>query len=80
MTVRRVLPTAPAERLWEVLTDVERIAPCLPGAQLTEVEGEARAKDFSISSDGTVSDVSDPPTFDNRYEADAREAAKLRRG
>lgn len=28
------------ERAWEVLTDVERIAPCLPGAQLQEVEGE----------------------------------------
>ena len=27
---------APAERLWIVLLDVERIAPCLPGAELTE--------------------------------------------
>ncbi|ABW12618.1 carbon monoxide dehydrogenase subunit G [Parafrankia sp. EAN1pec] len=25
---------------WSVLTDLERIAPCLPGAQLQEVEGE----------------------------------------
>ncbi len=25
---------------WEVLTDVERIAPCLPGAELQEVEGD----------------------------------------
>lgn len=25
---------------WDVLTDVERIAPCLPGAQLQEVAGE----------------------------------------
>lgn len=25
---------------WAVLTDVERIAPCLPGAQLQEVEGD----------------------------------------
>ncbi len=25
---------------WAVLTDVERIAPCLPGAQLQEIEGE----------------------------------------
>jgi carbon monoxide dehydrogenase subunit G len=30
----------PVERAWAVLTDVERIAPCLPGAQLQEVEGE----------------------------------------
>ena len=31
---------APVEQAWRVLTDLERIAPCLPGAQLTEVEGE----------------------------------------
>src|ERR1039458_7931446 len=28
------------ERAWAVLTDLERIAPCLPGAQLREVEGD----------------------------------------
>jgi hypothetical protein len=28
---------APADRLWSHLLDVERIAPCLPGAELTEV-------------------------------------------
>lgn len=26
--------------VWAVLTDVERIAPCLPGAQLLEIEGD----------------------------------------
>ncbi|HEY7071889.1 MAG TPA: SRPBCC family protein [Acidimicrobiales bacterium] len=30
----------PVERAWEVLTDVELIAPCMPGAQLQEIEGE----------------------------------------
>jgi hypothetical protein len=30
----------PVERAWEVLTDVQRIAPCMPGAQLTEVDGD----------------------------------------
>lgn len=30
----------PIERAWEVLTDVPTIAPCLPGAQLQEVEGD----------------------------------------
>jgi len=29
----------PVERAWEVLTDVARIAPCLPGAELTGVDG-----------------------------------------
>jgi uncharacterized protein len=31
---------APVDEAWEVLTDVERIAPCMPGATLDEVEGE----------------------------------------
>jgi carbon monoxide dehydrogenase subunit G len=30
----------PVEQAWEVLTDVETIAPCLPGAELREVVGD----------------------------------------
>lgn len=30
----------PVEQAWVVLTDLERIAPCMPGAQLQEVEGD----------------------------------------
>lgn len=30
----------PVDRAWAVLTDLERIAPCMPGAQLQEVEGD----------------------------------------
>lgn len=30
----------PAADAWRILTDLERLAPCLPGAQLTEVEGD----------------------------------------
>ena len=30
------VPASPAEA-WDILTDVERVAPCVPGAQLTEV-------------------------------------------
>jgi uncharacterized protein len=30
----------PVEQAWRVLLDVERIAPCMPGAQLQEVEGD----------------------------------------
>jgi carbon monoxide dehydrogenase subunit G len=32
--------SVPVERAWAVLTDVERIAPCLPGAELQEIEGD----------------------------------------
>ena len=31
---------APLERAWSVLIDLETIAPCLPGAQLQEIEGD----------------------------------------
>ena len=31
---------APIDEAWKVLTDLETIAPCMPGAQLTEVEGD----------------------------------------
>ncbi|MGH9117782.1 MAG: SRPBCC family protein, partial [Acidimicrobiales bacterium] len=30
----------PVDEAFRVLTDVERIAPCMPGAQLQEIEGE----------------------------------------
>src|SRR5262245_21167980 len=30
----------PIDEAWAVITDVERIAPCLPGAQLQEMEGD----------------------------------------
>jgi carbon monoxide dehydrogenase subunit G len=30
----------PIDEAWTTLTDVERIAPCLPGAQLQEIEGD----------------------------------------
>ncbi len=30
----------PIDQAWAVITDVEKIAPCLPGAQLQEIEGD----------------------------------------
>src|ERR1700761_6360762 len=30
----------PVERAWEVITDLERVAPCLPGAALFDVDGD----------------------------------------
>jgi uncharacterized protein len=37
------VPT-PADQLWDHLLDVQRIAPCMPGAELTEVVDERRWK------------------------------------
>jgi uncharacterized protein len=31
---------SPIDRTWDALTDLQRIAPCMPGARLTEVDGE----------------------------------------
>lgn len=53
---------APAEELWRYLLDVEKVAPCMPGAELTEVvddrnwKGTVRAKfgPVSMSFAGTV--------------------------
>ncbi len=38
--VQEFVVPRPIDAAWAVLTDVERIAPCMPGAQLTEVDGE----------------------------------------
>jgi carbon monoxide dehydrogenase subunit G len=32
----------PADQAWEVLLDVERVAPCMPGATLDSVDGDVR--------------------------------------
>lgn len=32
--------SAPLDEAWRILTDIELIAPCMPGAQLTEVDGD----------------------------------------
>ena len=32
--------STPIDDTWKVLLDIEGIAPCLPGAQLQEVEGD----------------------------------------
>jgi carbon monoxide dehydrogenase subunit G len=39
---------APVERAWEVLLDVERVAPCLPGAAIEGSEGEEHRGTMTI--------------------------------
>jgi uncharacterized protein len=40
---------APVERVWETLVDIERVAPCLPGAEITEAgEGGTYRGTFSV--------------------------------
>jgi uncharacterized protein len=40
---------APVERVWETLIDIERVAPCLPGAEITEAgEDGAYRGNFTV--------------------------------
>lgn len=38
--VNEFVVNKPVDETWPILTDLERIAPCMPGAQLTEIEGD----------------------------------------
>jgi len=39
---------APAEEVWEALLDPERVAPCLPGATLTGVDGKTFSGEVKV--------------------------------
>ena len=40
---------APVERVWETLIDIERVAPCLPGAEITDSEDDGTYRgSFSV--------------------------------
>jgi carbon monoxide dehydrogenase subunit G len=39
---------APVERAWDVLLDVERVAPCLPGAAIEGAEGDVHSGTMTI--------------------------------
>jgi uncharacterized protein len=47
--------TAPQDKLWAYLLDVEKIAPCMPGAELTEVVDERHWKGKLNAKFGPVS-------------------------
>jgi carbon monoxide dehydrogenase subunit G len=44
----RFTVAAPVEQAWEVLLDLERIAPCMPGATLTSYEGDEFAGNVRV--------------------------------
>ena len=61
----------PVEEAWNVLLDVERIAPCMPGAQLQEVEGD----EYRGTVTGKVGPITAPYKGTARI-TDADEAAR----
>jgi carbon monoxide dehydrogenase subunit G len=59
----------PVEVAWVVLTDLERIAPCLPGAQLTEIEGDEYRGLMKVKVGPIVAKYQGTATFASRDQA-----------
>ncbi len=53
----------PIERAWTVLTDLAGIAPCLPGASLTGVEGDVFSGEVTVKVGPVVSHYAGTATF-----------------
>ena len=60
---------APVDQAWSVLTDLERIAPCMPGAQLTEVEGDEYRGNIKIKVGPITAQYKGAATFVSRDES-----------
>ena len=62
----------PVERAWEVLNDVELIAPCLPGAQLQEIEGDEYRGIVKVKVGPITAQYKGAATFQEQDEANRR--------
>src|SRR5690242_8939495 len=60
---------APIERAWAVLTDLEGIAPCLPGAQLTGVDGDVYRGKVKVKVGPVVSEFTGTARFAEKDDA-----------
>ncbi|WP_306213941.1 SRPBCC family protein, partial [Actinoplanes sp. RD1] len=58
----------PVDRAWEVLTDLAGIAPCLPGARLTGVDGDVYQGRVKVKVGPVVSDFAGTARFLSRDE------------
>lgn len=62
----------PIDRAWAVLTDLEGIAPCMPGAVLTGVEGDVYSGKVKIKVGPITSEYAGTARFTERDEAKHR--------
>ena len=62
----------PIERAWQVLTDLEGIAPCMPGARLTGVEGDTYQGKVKVKVGPVISEFAGTARFTERDEAGYR--------
>jgi carbon monoxide dehydrogenase subunit G len=68
--------SAPIDKAWAVLTDVERIAPCLPGAQLQEVEGDEYRGIVKVKVGPITAQYKGAATFVEKNDAEKRAVLK----
>ena len=61
---------------WRVLNDVERIAPCLPGAQLEEVDGDEFKGNVKVKVGPVTAQYKGKATFLEQNEAEGRVVIK----
>jgi len=66
----------PAADAWRILTDLERLAPCLPGAQLTEVEGEVYRGQVKVKVGPILAQFKGQASFVSRDDTNFRAALK----
>ena len=59
----------PIEDAWAVLTDLERIAPCMPGAELTEIEGDVYRGLVKVKLGAIATNFKGQATFVDRDDA-----------
>lgn len=62
----------PVPEAWKVLTDVERIAPLMPGARLQEVEGDEYRGTVKVKVGPITAEYKGKATFEERDEAAGR--------
>jgi carbon monoxide dehydrogenase subunit G len=59
----------PIDRAWKVLTDLEGIAPCLPGAQLTGVDGDVYSGRVKVKVGPVISEFAGTARFTEKDDA-----------
>jgi carbon monoxide dehydrogenase subunit G len=66
----------PIEETWKVLTDVERIAPCMPGATLEEIDGDVFRGTVKVKLGAISTAFKGQATFIERDDVDHRAVLK----
>jgi carbon monoxide dehydrogenase subunit G len=66
----------PVARAWAILTDLETIAPCLPGAQLTAAQGETFFGNVKVKVGPILAKFEGQATFIERDESNFRAVLK----